>query len=261
MNGAAENRAGATTVPDRVSLEVHPVLDSTNTMARSRATDNADGWTVVQAIEQCSGRGRLARTWHSPPGNLYTSTILRPERPTRDWPQLSFVTAVAVADMACLIAPAAFITLKWPNDVLADGRKISGILLETMLGATERAVIIGVGVNIASYPDGTRYGASSLNELTSSEWPIDIVRAHYLRALARWYDIWSAHGFEQIRAAWLQKAHGLGLEVSVTNDDAPEVRGRFTGIGEDGRMLIETGNDAVEFISSGSITFSAAEEA
>lgn len=252
----------ARTLPARVTIEAHPILASTNTLAKSRAAAGCAPWTVVQATEQSAGRGRRDRDWHSPPGNLYTSTILRPDRPVRDWPQLSFVTALSVAEMAARVAPETKVRVKWPNDVLVDGRKISGILLETVLAAGGvGAVIIGVGVNVASFPEVTRYGATCLDELAGSRVPINAARALYLNALARWYDIWSARGFAEIRAAWLDVAHGLDREVLVENLEAIDLRGRFTGIADDGRMEIETPGGATEFVSAGTISFVNAEEA
>ena len=260
MTRPVESAAEAIVPPARVQIETHPILESTNILAKSRAAEGAGAWTVIRADEQSAGRGRRDREWHSPPGNLYTSTILRPSRPVREWPQLSFVAAVSVAEMASVIAPRAEVRVKWPNDVLANGLKISGILLETTLAAGGGAVIVGVGVNIASHPEGTRYGATCLDELVASPVSIDTAGALYLEALARWYDIWSARGFGEIRTAWLKVAHGLGREVLVENSDPPDIRGRFTGIADDGRMVIETRDGATELVSAGSLSFREGEE-
>ena len=244
--------------PERVRIEAHASLDSTNTMANRRAAEGAKAWTVIQAGEQHAGRGRRDKDWHSPLGNLYTSTILRPNCPTRMWPGLSFVVALAVGDTVARVAPSARARLKWPNDVLVGGAKISGILLETVLatGSTEGgAIIAGVGINIASFPKDTRYGAACLDALAGKELMIDRVLAEYMTALTHWYDIWSAEGFAPIRAAWLERAHGLGAEVEVSNVGAPSLRGRFTGITEDGRLLLELSDGVTEMISAGTLGF------
>lgn len=261
MTRQAERADGTSAVPDRLVIEAHAVVHSTNILAKSRAADGAAAWTVIQAREQSAGRGRRDRDWHSPPGNLYTSTILRPGRAVREWPQLSFVAALAVAEMTRLAAPKVDVGLKWPNDVLANGRKVSGILLETVLApGGGGVVIVGVGVNVASYPEGTRYGATCLDELISGAMSINSARALYLTALARWYDIWSARGFEEIRTAWLNRAYGLGREVLVENSGAPDIRGRFTGVSDDGRMVIETRGGAEELVSAGTLSFLEDEE-
>jgi BirA family transcriptional regulator, biotin operon repressor / biotin---[acetyl-CoA-carboxylase] ligase len=241
--------------PTRVAIESHAVLESTNILAKARVAEGAAAWTVIQATEQSAGRGRLKRDWASPPGNLYTSAILRPNRPVRDWPQLSFVVALSVAETVARAAPGAEVRVKWPNDVLANGRKVSGILLETVLPTGGGAVVVGVGINIASYPEETRYGATCVDELIGGSMPLEGVRALYLSGLARWYDIWSARGFEEVRATWLEKAHGLGREVFVENGEALDIRGRFTGVADDGRMVIETTDGALELISTGTLSF------
>jgi len=242
-------------LPNEVCIEFHDLVDSTNNLARTRADEGAVAWTVIQAAEQSAGRGRRRSEWRSPLGNLYTSTILRPDPPLSRWPQLSFVAALAIVDVARTLAPSASVTVKWPNDVLANGLKLSGILLETTHVGSGGAVVVGVGVNVASHPPQTRYGATSIAALTSLDPSLDVVRAHYLNALARWYDIWSARGFAAIREAWNEVAHGLGREVALRNGDRPESRGRLIGIDDEGRLMIEARDGGTALISAGSLSF------
>jgi BirA family biotin operon repressor/biotin-[acetyl-CoA-carboxylase] ligase len=258
------NGAGPGLLPDRVTLEIHEVLDSTNLTARERALAGAETWTVVQAAEQRAGRGRRERQWTSPRGNLYTSTILRPQNGQEGGPQggpqtraqLSFVAALAVAEAAAQAVPGTDIQLKWPNDVLADARKLSGILLETVVATGGGGVVIvGVGINIASFPAQTRYGATCLDLLAGRPITVEAVRARYLMALTHWYDIWAAQGFSKIRAAWLERAFGLGREVEVDDENGLLLQGRFTGLGEDGRMLLELPDGAVRLIAAGTVGF------
>lgn len=248
-------------LPERVRIEAHDLVDSTNLLARNRADAGASAWTVIQAMEQSAGRGRRSSDWRSPPGNLYTSTILRPAAPLSCWPQLSFVAALAVVDMARALAPGASITVKWPNDVLANGLKLSGILLETTGAGRGGAVIVGVGINIASHPDATRYGATSIAALTSSRPPLDVARALYLDALTRGYDMWSARGFSATRAAWTEMAHGLGSAIRISDGDAPDRHGRLLGIDEEGRLMMETADGETVIVSAGSLNFVDAGEA
>jgi len=264
MIDSASNRAGPSLLPDRVTLETHKVLDSTNLTAKERALAGARAWTVVQAAEQQAGRGRREGKWASPRGNLYTSTILRPQNEQKGgslsgpqtWAQLSFVAALAVADAAIQAVPGADIQLKWPNDVLAESRKLSGILLETVM-ATDGggAVIVGVGINIASFPAQTRYGATCLDLLAGRPITVEAVRARYLMALTHWYDIWAAQGFSKVRAAWLKWAFGLGREVEMDDENGPPLQGRFAGLGEDGRMMLELPDGAVRLIAAGTVRF------
>ena len=263
MIDLASNGAGLGQLPGRVTLETHAVLDSTNVTARERALAGARAWTVVQADEQRAGRGRRERQWTSPRGNLYTSTILRPQNEQESgpqsgpqtWAQLSFVAALAVAEAAAQTVPGADIQLKWPNDVLAGARKLSGILLETVLATDGGVVIVGVGINVASYPEQTRYGATCLDVLAGRPITVEAARARYLMALTHWYDIWAAQGFSKIRAAWLERAFGLGREVEVDDGNDPPLQGRFTGLGEDGRMMLELPDGAVRLIAAGTVGF------
>ncbi len=248
-------------LPGRVRIEAHAVLDSTNHLAKSRAREGAPAWTVIQSAEQTAGRGRRGREWRSPPGNLYTSTILHPPTAVTSWPQLSFVAALAVADTARALAPKATVTVKWPNDVLADRLKVSGILLETVHGPAGGAVVVGVGINLVSHPPDTRYGATNLAVLSGEYPPVDNAAAHYLIALARWYDIWSERGFEEIRAAWTEIAHGLGCEVRVDGAAGGFSEGRLKGIDEEGRLLLGTRDGGVERIAAGTVSFGTPGEA
>ena len=128
-------------------------LDSTNSEARRRAEAGEQGPLWISADRQTAGRGRRGRAWTSGEGNLAATLLLRPGTPAPVTGQLSFVAALATAEMAAQFAPQAAITVKWPNDVLGAGKKLAGILLEG--GADWLA--IGVGVNLTSFPEGTKF--------------------------------------------------------------------------------------------------------
>jgi hypothetical protein len=122
-------------IPTGWSVVTLDTVGSTNDEAMARAEAGAPEGTVIRALRQEAGRGRRGRGWDSPPGNVYSSTILRPPVPPAQAAQLSFVTALAVADMAApLIGAGHHVAIKWPNDVLVDDAKISGILLEIGAG-------------------------------------------------------------------------------------------------------------------------------
>lgn len=185
---------------------------STNDVAARLAADGAPEGTVVVAGRQLSGRGRQGRPWHSPPGaNLYFSIVLRPERPLREWPELSWALAAAVA-VACRDAGAAGVALKHPNDVVVDGRKLAGILLETRTGPEPRAALIaGVGLNVnldpATLPDDLRGRATSLARLTGRAHDPEAVLAAACARLEQWYAAWSSGG--AAAALRLREAEGL----------------------------------------------------
>jgi len=252
----AVNGPDIDTLPASVDLIVHDVVDSTNRLARDLVARGAPAWTVVQARAQSAGHGRHGRAWESPPGNLYTSTVLRPDGAMQSWPELSFVVALAVADLAVRAAPGCDVTLKWPNDVLVGGAKVSGILLETVGGSGSGAVVAGVGINVAHAPEGTRYGATCLEAEAGHAVALDWALAVYLNALTRWYGVWEREGFARVRLAWSARAHGLGQVVRVSDgtEDAV-VEGRFAGLGTDGRMLVAQPGGAVTALAAGTVEF------
>lgn len=190
------------------------VVDSTNDVAfRLAAAGDAEG-TVVVAEGQTRGRGRQGRAWHSPPErNLYCSVILRPQRERREWPDLSWVIAGAVA-AAIVDEDGSGIRIKYPNDVYAAGRKVAGILLETRSGAAApEAVIAGIGVNVngglEDFPPDLADTATTLRLLRGA--PVD--RERFLEALCKkiegYYRHWREGGPDAVRA--LLGAAGIDL--------------------------------------------------
>ncbi len=140
-------------------IQHHERIGSTNDEARRLAASGAPHGTVVHADEQAAGRGRFGRTWFSPPGNLYLSVLLRLDLPPDRGPELSFVTALTVADAVDALLPKqSRSTLKWPNDVLVNDGKIAGILVES----ADDAQIIGIGVNVLEAPRNAPYKTSTL---------------------------------------------------------------------------------------------------
>jgi BirA family biotin operon repressor/biotin-[acetyl-CoA-carboxylase] ligase len=224
-------------------------LDSTNEEARRLALGGETGPLWLRAARQTAGRGRRGREWQSDEGNLFATLLLWPSRPKVEWAQLSFVTAIAVADMAAHFAPAAAIAVKWPNDVLADGRKLAGILLET----AGEALIIGVGVNLRNHPPGTEFPAISLAALGAA--PPSAATALGLLApiFARWYDLWDGTGFAPIRDAWLARAAGLGQRIRARLPDS-ERAGLFEGIDDRGALLLNEGT-STRAVTAGEVFF------
>lgn len=215
--------------------------DSTNDEARRLAAEGAPDGTVVWARRQLAGRGRRGRSWVSPEGNLHASLILRPAMPPADAARLSFVAALAVGEVVAGHVDGRA-TLKWPNDVLVAGRKISGILLESE-GAREGRVdwvVLGVGINVRHHPPDTERPATSLAAEGAGELTAEATLAQFLDRFRVWYDRYRIGGFAPIRAGWLNAAEGLGGDVSVRLANE-SFAGRFVDLDEEGALVVETG--------------------
>jgi len=244
--------------PQGYRRAAHSELDSTNSEARRLAEAGEPGPLWITATRQTAGRGRRGRVWDSGQGNLAATLLLRPEAPAAIVGQLSFAAALAVAEMAAHFAPQAAITVKWPNDVLAEGRKLAGILLEA--GPTPQGIwlAIGVGVNLASFPQGTEFPATSLVEVglaqlgiaaPSSDAALTVLAARF----AHWYALWMSEGFETVRAAWLARAGGLGLPIRARLPHETR-EGVFEGIDSAGALLLNE-QGQVRAIAAGEVFF------
>ena len=178
--------------------------DSTNSEARRRAEAGAPDGLAVVARRQTTGRGRRGRRWESPEGNLYVSLLLRPDRPLAEAALLSFVAAVALGEaVAAMLPPEAPIAFKWPNDLLVGGAKCAGMLLESSAAGAGRLdwLIVGVGVNLASHPEGLPYPATDLAAAGAPAPTPDAALETFLERFAHWRDIWSRRGFAPVRRA------------------------------------------------------------
>jgi len=239
--------------PQGYGLKRYDEIDSTNEEARRLAVTGEAGPLWLTAAHQTAGRGRRGRIWESAGGNLAATLLLRPDQGQGEWAQLSFVTAIAVADMAADFAKGACVALKWPNDVLADGKKLAGILLETASGPSP-ALAIGVGVNLARHPDGTEFPATSLAALGAPVPSADDALAALAAGFARWYEVWRVQGFVTIREAWLARAAGLGTRIRARL--ATEERsGMFEGIDETGALLLNEGFGRASVLPAADIFF------
>ena len=242
-------------LPPGFNLVVLETVGSTNDEARQRAENGAPDGTLIQARTQTDGRGRRGRNWVSPVGNLYMSLILRPDCSAATGLKLSFVSAIAMCDtIGSVLPPMVTVTAKWPNDVLVNGRKVAGILLESASGSTGklRWLVVGVGVNIEHFPSNTQYPATSLYfEGVTDIGPLEVLSA-FTKYFKRWFDIWKSEGFSVIRSAWLQRAAGLGERLEVRLPDERFV-GRFLDIDENGSLLVELENGEVRSVTTGDI--------
>ncbi|MCU0838476.1 MAG: biotin--[acetyl-CoA-carboxylase] ligase [Rhodospirillales bacterium] len=219
-------------------------VGSTNEELRRLAALGAAEGSLIVATEQTAGRGRHQRPWSSPPGNLYASLLLRPDRPMPAALEIGFVVAVALADaLTAQLTPAADVRLKWPNDVLIGGRKVAGILMEADGSAAGGInwLVVGLGVNIASHPPAamTAYPATSLWAEGATGSTVEQVLAQFGAAFLEGYRRWLGDGFAPVRRAWLARAFGRGSTVDVRIGAAATVRGRFLDLAEDGALVLE----------------------
>lgn len=242
-------------LPDGYALVALDQTDSTNEDAKRRAEDSGGG-LVVWALEQKAGKGRRGRGWISPPGNLYVSILLRPDRPLGEVAGLGFAAAIAIRES--LVAwGARDVALKWPNDVLTNGRKIAGVLLESRAkgnGKVPDWVVIGTGVNLASHPAGTDYPATSLAAEGLS--PPDPARAleTYVAAFARWRDRWLDGGLVRVLETYRRYLRGVGAPVSV-RIEGETVRGVFDAIEDDGALALRLADGPIRRITAGDVLF------
>lgn len=242
-------------LPPGWTVVAFDTIGSTNDEALRRAEAGAPEGTVITASRQEGGRGRRGRAWSSPPGNAYSSTIVRPNGPPDRAAQLGFVAALAVCDAVTTgLPPSRAVRLKWPNDVLVDGCKISGILLESAVSADGRVehVVIGTGINVAAAPPTTAasYPTASLHDLGDGRDAPAVLRA-YLQALAARLQQWR-QGFTGTRADWLSRAAWLGERVAVSLGHE-RVEGRFAGLDVDGALLLQPDGGDVRRIVSGEV--------
>ena len=242
--------------PDGYALREWDEIDSTNEEARRLAASGERGPVWLRADKQTAGRGRRGRAWESPTGNLAATLLISPDRPAAECAQLSFVTAIATADAASSFAPSADVKVKWPNDVLASGKKLAGILLESASGssATPTYLAIGIGMNLAHFPPETEFPATSLAALGVAAPSPSAALTQLAAQFAKWYDVWMTTGFSSIRDAWLARAAGLGTHIRarLTNE---ETHGLFEGIDHTGALILRETQDRVRTIAAGEVFF------
>lgn len=253
--GARASRAG-------FRLEGHERVGSTNSEAMQAARIGAPDRLWVCALEQTSGRGRRGRNWSSQFGNLAASLYVALPTHVAEPGLLGFVAGVSLArtieSLCAEHGRTADIRLKWPNDVMADGQKMVGILLEgERLPDGHLAVVVGMGVNVVAVPDGMPYAASSLAgigvDLTAQD-VFEILSDRFAEAFEMWnYGAGSA----DIMARWRLHAAGIGGEIGVRLD-ARDIEGRFETVDEQGRLIVRTKDGQLERITAGDVYFGSA---
>jgi BirA family biotin operon repressor/biotin-[acetyl-CoA-carboxylase] ligase len=201
----------------------------------------------LRAERQTLGRGRLGRAWVSPPGNLYASTLVRIRPSDPPAATLALVAAVALEETVSAYAPGMAL-LKWPNDVLIDGAKLSGVLLER----AGDAVVIGIGVNLAHHPADTDRPATSLSVYNVAIAPEDFIET-LAEAFARWVECWRGQGIDVIRRRWVANAHPIGTPLNVRLPDGPAIDGLFDGLDPEGALILRLADGTRRVIHAGDV--------
>ena len=223
--------------------------DSTNSDVLTYADQGETEGFWLRADVQTAGRGRMGRGWVSPPGNLYTSTLVRLGVGDAAAATLGFVAALALHDAAYATVPDIAFQLKWPNDVMAGGAKLSGILLER----AGDAVVIGIGVNLASHPDLPDRKTTSLAALNGAA----PEPGAFLLTLATAFEgrvaQWRGDGVSAILAAWRAVAHPVGTALKVSLPGGGALSGLYDGLSDDGALRLRLADGNIRVIHAGDV--------
>jgi BirA family biotin operon repressor/biotin-[acetyl-CoA-carboxylase] ligase len=233
-------------------------VDSTNTEALRLVKKGVRGNFVVLARQQTGGRGRSSKEWISADGNLYATILLESKLAISVCPQLSFLIANAIYDSIEFFASRQHkslkIELKWPNDILINGKKIAGILLESINIQGKNNIVIGIGVNIAQTPAILQDQASSLYDegikFSNSEEFLNVLVNNFDLLYKEWC---ASQNFTKIRENWMKHAYSLGQVVSIDNG-VQRVSGIFKDIAMDGAIRLQLTSGEIQAFVSGSLT-------
>ncbi|WP_245927145.1 biotin--[acetyl-CoA-carboxylase] ligase [Nocardioides silvaticus] len=241
--------------PD-LTLELLPESASTNQVAADRAREGAPDGLLVVADHQTAGRGRLDRTWETPPGAAVTfSLLLRPTVPAAAWPWLPLLTGHTVAKALTSFGYDA--KVKWPNDVLIDGQKVAGILVERIETDAGPAAVVGVGINVTTdaeelpVPTATSLALAHDDRTPTREG----VLLGVVAAVREGYDAWQAGGSEaaaRLASSYVAHCATVGQDVRVDLPGGTSLSGRAVDVDLDGRLVVETAG-GVEKVGAGDV--------
>jgi len=252
---------------------------STNADVMALAQQGAAEGVWLRADRQTAGRGRQGRAWESPVGNLYASTLVRVRPGDPQAATLALVAAVALEEAVRVFAPdlspplvssevekrepgakprfstsletngeGGTLAIKWPNDLLIGGAKLTGILLER----SGDAVVIGIGVNLAHHPEVLDRPTTSL-----AAHGVTVAPEPFLETLAeifaRWLDRWRTEGLPPIRARWIERAHPIGTALSASTGDGTVVDGLFDGLDDNGALILRLADGTRHVMHAGDV--------
>lgn len=234
-------------------------IDSTNAEARRRAEAGETGPLWIAARRQTAGRGRRGRAWEGDTGNLFSTLLTTTRKPPAEAAQVTFIAALAVADLLDRYAPPSVVTIKWPNDVMLAGQKACGILVESCAHAGGGLwLAVGIGVNLAEAPQGTERPAAALSQHLSAEHaappPVERAAQDLAEAFDIWVNRWETLGFQPILDAWAARTPGLdGPAVARLGHET--VEGRAEGVAVDGALRLRLADGSLRLISAGDVFF------
>ncbi len=247
-----------TSVFGRNGIHIFETTGSTNVEAFRLATAGAPEGSIVLAEKQESGKGRLGRHWSSPSGkNICISIIMRPEIPTFFAPRLTIVAAVALSDTLVETGVPEH-RIKWPNDILVNDRKLSGILTE-MKGDTDSIefIITGIGINVNSsvedYPPELRDTVTSIAMILKHDTERNSLIRSLLSNFEKYYNLFLSSGFSEILSIWKERAGIIGRDVNVQHFNE-KFSGRVIDVNSDGNLIIDAGG-IVRIVNSGDINY------
>ena len=237
---------GAGAVPDDMIRAVAET-GSTNADMLALAVAGASEGSWLRAERQTAGKGRQGRAWESPVGNFYGSTLVRLRPTDPPAPTLALVTVVALEEAVRVFLPAGA-TIKWPNDLLIGGAKLSGVLLER----AGDAVVVGIGVNLTHHPELPDRPATSL---AAQGMAVDAATFAEVLAesFARWLSRWRGEGLEPVRQRWLDRAHPIGTALTARLPDGTSHDGLFDGLSGDGALILRLADGSRHVIHAGDV--------
>ncbi|PAX09766.1 biotin--[acetyl-CoA-carboxylase] ligase [Sphingomonas lenta] len=231
-----------------MTIRTVPETGSTNADMAALARTGLGEGVWLRAERQTAGRGRQGRSWVSPSGNFYASTLIRLRPPDPPPATLGLLTAVALDEGIRVYLRDGDLRLKWPNDLLLDGAKLSGVLLERV----DDAVVVGVGVNLAHHPNLPDRPTTSL-----AKHGLAVAPAHFAETLAeafaRWLGTWRGQGVSPIRTRWLERAHAEGAVLTARLPDGSVLPGLFAGLDADGALRLRLADGSTRVIHAADI--------
>jgi len=237
-------------------------IDSTNAEARRLAEAGELGPRWIVARRQTAGRGRRGRAWIDKPGNLAATLLIRVQETAREAAQTTFIAALAVADLMDVFVSPALVSIKWPNDVLLDGRKASGILVESgPHPAGGLWLAVGIGVNLTHAPEGTESVSGAIADSLRADLtfapPVEAAAEILAETFAVWWGRWQTLGFEPVLDAWTTRLTGLNGPCTVRLDHET-IEGVAEGVEPDGALRLRLADGSARLISAGDVFFGAA---
>jgi BirA family biotin operon repressor/biotin-[acetyl-CoA-carboxylase] ligase len=234
-------------------------IDSTNAEARRRAEAGETGPLWITAARQNAGRGRRGRSWETGSGNLAATLLLVLQKSPADAALISFVAALAVADLAAESVPPSLVKLKWPNDVMVAGRKVSGVLIESGRGVGESLwLAVGCGVNLKTPPDNPERPATAFVEHLKADLVAPPTPAQALDRLSlafqHWLAVWDKDGPSPVLDAWTARAQGMGQPCTARLDQEI-IEGVAEGLDPDGALRLRLPGGVIRRITAGDVFF------